>query len=265
MTRNSEKIGSTVNIPGPPSGSTYRSMRLKDGIQTSFFGKHKIDTTKVLCQLEKSPQDTATCTIPHKHDATLTKTANIDIPATDATKNMQLTNHVKNRFPEHNPNPQHKIQPSTLPTPIRIEPLASFLQTGYYDKDFIIEGFTNGFYLHHRGPNTPLISENSHTIKENMNATLEKIYNEVNTERIAGPFSHPPFKNMKISPLSLREKSEKGKFRLLHNLSYPYNEDAVNFNISDEDKKVKYETLKDAIIRTKKKPWLAKADIAEAG
>ena len=89
---------------------------------------------------------------------------------------------------------------------------------------------------------------------------------EVNAGRIAGPFKDPPFNNFKISPLSLREKSTPGKYRLLHNLSYPYDQNSVNLGIPQKYKSVKYATVLDAVSIMNSMPgcFLAKSDIASA-
>ena len=94
-----------------------------------------------------------------------------------------------------------------------------------------------------------------------------KLEKEIKLGRIAGPFVEPPFANFKSSPLNIREKSEKGKYRLLHNLSYPYDNRSVNYNIPTEFGTVTYETLEDAvklINNAGHNAWLAKSDIADA-
>ena len=84
--------------------------------------------------------------------------------------------------------------------------------------------------------------------------------------RLAGPFVSPPFPIFKVSPISIIPKSEPGKFRLLHNLSSPYDYRAVNFNIPREFAAVTYESLQDAIdfINILPQPYLAKFDIKDA-
>ncbi len=71
----------------------------------------------------------------------------------------------------------------------------------------------------------------------------------------------------KSSPLSLGEKSTSGQFWLLRNLSYPYDDKSVYFNIPKHCTAVKYATLQDAV----KMIWklgpgcfLAKSDINSA-
>ena len=67
--------------------------------------------------------------------------------------------------------------------------------------------------------------------------------------------------------MAIREKREPGTFRFLHNLSYPYNQDAVNFNIPKESSTVQYAKLQDAIKLIQECGqgcYMAKSDIADA-
>ena len=75
-----------------------------------------------------------------------------------------------------------------------------------------------------------------------------------------------PSLTSRFPPFSLREKSTPGKYRLLHNLSYPYDDRAVNLNIPKEISKLSYASVSDAIkiINSLPQCYLAKADIAEA-
>ncbi len=110
-------------------------------------------------------------------------------------------------------------------------------------------------------------SSNSRAALLNPDTVEAKIQKELEMRRIAGPFKEPPFKNFKCSPLSIREKSTPGQYRLLHNLSYPYDDKLVNHNIPTEHSKVKYATLQDAIsIIQHLSPgfYLAKSDIKSA-
>ena len=120
--------------------------------------------------------------------------------------------------------------------------------------------------LDYKGTPTPLFSKNSSSAIDNPYLVTEKINCELAASRIDGPFDFPPFEDFKISPLALRAKKDSGKFRLLHNLSYPYNEESINYNINDADSKVTYESLSTAIdiIQNLPSVWLAKADIADA-
>lgn len=61
-------------------------------------------------------------------------------------------------------------------------------------------------------------------------------------DRIAGPFSEPQFSPFVSSPLGIVPKSEPGKFRIIHDLSYPKN-NSVNTNIPKENSVVQYDTI----------------------
>ena len=56
------------------------------------------------------------------------------------------------------------------------------------------------------------------------------INQECNLGRIAGPFPLLPIPNLVISPLGLIPKAEHGKFRIIHDLSFPKG-NSVNFGI----------------------------------
>lgn len=49
----------------------------------------------------------------------------------------------------------------------------------------------------------------------------KKCKKEVIAERVAGPFSFPPFENFRISPLGIIPKKKPQSFRLIHHLSFP--------------------------------------------
>ena len=72
---------------------------------------------------------------------------------------------------------------------------------------------------------------------------------------------------MQISPLSLREKSDHSGWRLLHDLSFPYDETSVNSTIPDSRKRVQYASIQDAISIIQslgKDSCMGKMDIASA-
>ena len=57
----------------------------------------------------------------------------------------------------------------------------------------------------------------------------------------------PPFEKFHVSPIKLRKKTEPGKFRLIHNLSWPYDETSVNGGIEEKYKEVNYSSVHVAI------------------
>ncbi|XP_045587216.2 uncharacterized protein [Procambarus clarkii] len=129
------------------------------------------------------------------------------------------------------------------------------------------EASGGGFLLGFEGAWTPRSSRNppaTTALPLIVGPTLDK---ELSLGRIVGPFEVPPFENFKCSPIALREKSTQGKYRLLHNLSYPYTSESVNANIPPESTTVTYQSINDAValvVRRSPGAHLAKCDIAEA-
>ena len=84
---------------------------------------------------------------------------------------------------------------------------------------------------------------------------------------MAGPFTRPPFTSFQNSPISLKEKDVPGKFRMIHNLSFPHDGSSVNANISDFDKSVKFSNIRQAITimcNMPKNSYSAKSDVKNA-
>ena len=163
------------------------------------------------------------------------------------------------------------LPPPSLPvpptaSPISIKALTEYLH-GYPQAAYIIDGFTYGFSIAFEGTDSPLSSNNAISVLTNHNIVAQKLSKELSLNRISGPYKTPPFPNFKCSPLALRPKQQPGKYRLLHNLSYPYDENSVNRNIPQEAATVKYQSLQDAINLIHQHlpaPYLAKSDIADA-
>ena len=91
------------------------------------------------------------------------------------------------------------------------------LLNGYHNKDFIINGFTEGFQLKFEGEDLPLDSKNSQSAINNPEAVNLKLKQEIDLGRIVGAFEKQPFPNFKSFPLAIKEKKNTGKYRLLHN------------------------------------------------
>lgn len=162
--------------------------------------------------------------------------------------------------------PETPHGPTMLPTPVRHQELKTLL-VGHYDASYICQGFEKGFRLGFEGKiDNVSVGRNSRSVSQNVQVALDKISGEINLGRIAGPFLSPPFDHFKCSPLALREKSTPGKYRLLHNLSFPYDLSSVNLNIPDSAAHVSYASLNDAfdIINSLGSCFLAKSDIADA-
>lgn len=154
-------------------------------------------------------------------------------------------------------------------TPICVEQLAHYLNITNYSRllsNKILKGFLYGFDLGHHGK--PNMANNKwSTVPSHLEHILqEKIRKEITLGRIKGPYTDPPFKKFQVSPVSLREKSTPGTYRLIHNLSYPRNELSVNANIEQNYKSVKYANILDAIQMLSKLPlgsYSCKTDIED--
>ena len=140
------------------------------------------------------------------------------------------------------------------------------LLSTYHDRIFIVEGCRFGFKLGYRGGPSSTEGKNALSVRQNTKEVFKKINAERELARIAGPFKSKPFSPFKCSPLSLRPKSTPGKFRLLHDLSSPHNHHAVNACIRDEDAKVTYASVIDAIkvLVGMEGAYLAKGDLKDA-
>ena len=151
-----------------------------------------------------------------------------------------------------------------MPTPVKVSVLEKLL-ANYEDKSFVISGFRHGFKVGYEGNHSSVFSSNAKTIVDNPLAAKEKLDAELKLGRISGPFKNPPFKNFKSTPLALRQKTN-GNYRLLHNLSFPYNDDSVNLCIDQKHVKVTYASVADAtsIILSMPGCYLLKSDIKDA-
>ena len=93
----------------------------------------------------------------------------------------------------------------------------------------------------------------------------DKIEKEISLDRIAGPFSEPPFPNMVISPIGVVPKKD-GKWRMIHHLSFPDGE-SVNDAIPEEESTVQYATVDqavDTILQLGRGCVLSKTDVLSA-
>ena len=113
----------------------------------------------------------------------------------------------------------------------------------------MIDGFMNGFELGMTTfpePNEPC--ENSAVAHSNPQATTKLINKEIKKGHMLGPFDSPPVEGMVFSPIHLVKKAgSEGKFRLIHNLSFPYDQHSINSCIPPENASVKYKYIDDLI------------------
>jgi len=136
--------------------------------------------------------------------------------------------------------------PTRLPTPVKVNRLAFYL-TGFEDQSRknLIDGFTFGFRLHFQGPSKASGAKNLISAMQRPEVVDSKLIKERQCGRILGPFSYPPFSNLRVSPLGVIPKKAPGEFRMIHHLSFPYG-DSINTFIPSEFSTVKY-AVDDAI------------------
>lgn len=164
--------------------------------------------------------------------------------------------------------PLTPAQKTKVTTPVKInnlEPLLANLDD--QTANSIINGFKEGFRL---GSNqtefTNDTPQNHKSALRNSNIVTQKIEKEIKLGRYRGPFPKPPLENLIVSPLGLVPKKEIGKFRVIHDLSYPKS-DSVNLHIPLECSTVSYqniETVIHLVQKNKQGCLMAKADIEDA-
>ena len=129
-----------------------------------------------------------------------------------------------------------------------------------------MQGFASGFSLHYDGPQHVRFSGNHQSALQATTVVDEKIRHEVDLGRVAGPFRDIPFVNFQSSPLGLVPKHDPGKYRLIHDLSFPKG-DSINAYTAREYSTVQYESL-DRVVELVRSCGLnsliAKADIRDA-
>lgn len=147
--------------------------------------------------------------------------------------------------------------------------MLSSLLSGYDRAEtiFLVNGFSSGFPLHFLGPHqASSIPPNHGSALSRPEVVTDLICKELHAGRVAGPFDFPPLLMFRSSPLSLVAKHTVGKFRLIHDLSFPRGS-SVNDYIPDQYAAVSYHNIDDAIthiLHLGKGCFLAKSDIRGA-
>ena len=137
--------------------------------------------------------------------------------------------------------------PRTKVLPTRLQALLH----GYHKPtvNYLINGFTFGFRIGCvKVPDYRKPPPNHQPVLKNIEAARELVAKEVRLGRVLGPFKEEPFQGLLCSPLNLVPKANSpGRFRLIHNLAYPYCSQSVNANIPDSQATVAYAPFDKAV------------------
>ena len=87
--------------------------------------------------------------------------------------------------------------------------------------------------MNYQGPRQSFFASNLKSAIDNPTAVDLKTSQEINLDRITGPFDQPPFESFWVSPLGLVPKKVPGEYRMIHHLSFPQGQ-SVNDGISVE-------------------------------
>lgn len=137
-------------------------------------------------------------------------------------------------------------------TPINVT-LLKHLLIDYPDKSaaiFLARGFEFGFKLHYKGPRVAMECNNLKSVRQNEQLARQKLKQEVEQGRMAGPFLFKPVSNLRCSPIGLVPKKT-GGYRLITHLSYPSGS-SVNDGIDPAFASVKYSSFDNAVNMIKK-------------
>lgn len=176
----------------------------------------------------------------------------------ETTQNQNALNHLSSSI---------SVLKQNLPTPIKVKNLLEVLQ-GYDEEKLRVlqEGFSYGFHLGCTDLPSSKVSRNHKSAVEHPSVIQDFIAQGRELGRIAGPFPSPPFTQFVSSPLGVVPKSEQGKFRVIHDLSFPKS-NSVNSMIPEENSKVTYDSIDDITALLRKfgqGALMAKTDIQDA-
>ena len=99
---------------------------------------------------------------------------------------------------------------------------------------YLVDGFSYSFKLGlNKRPRPREQCDNSSAVKKNPEIAQQLIDAEIEKGHILGPFSKLPLPNLVFLPINIVPKAGGSKkFRLIHDLAYPYKGDqSINANI----------------------------------
>ena len=153
--------------------------------------------------------------------------------------------------------------------PLKPQVLARYLH-GYDPvlSDYLVKGFSKGFRVESESLEKESLGVDNPQLPNHLLLVLgKKLQKEIDVGRILGPLNEVPLPNFQVSPIKLAPKRVSGEYRFIHNLSYPYDEEAVNTPIPQDRVSVHYVTVNNAISHIKEvgvTSHLAKTDIKSA-
>lgn len=149
-------------------------------------------------------------------------------------------------------------------TPIKVEKLAIWLD-GYEKKDYILDGFTNGFRVGYTGHPASIVYKNHKSATQQPETIKDYIAKEIEAGRIIGPLNSLP-SNFHCAPIGVVPKKEKDEYRVIHDLSYPEGQ-SINDFIPPEHTAVSYQSVYDAVkmlVEVGDGAYMSKTDIQKA-
>ena len=169
--------------------------------------------------------------------------------------------------PAVQPESRARTTSTIAPTPVKLAAMMPLL--AYPNREHahrLSKDFKFGFSLQFEGARVPLTVKNLKSAFDHKAVMREKLRKEIALGRIVGPFTAPPFKNFRCSPIGLVPKKSPGEFRLIQHLSAPRGI-SVNDNIPQEQCTVTYSSFDSAVeivARLGHGALMGKADIKSA-
>ena len=136
---------------------------------------------------------------------------------------------------------------------------------------YITDGFRDGFKMgFDRYPEPREPCPNSRHVRLHPKATRKLIQAEIQKGHILGPFDTPPVDGMVYSPLNIVPKAgsqKESEWRLIHNFTFPYNNQSINSCIPPENASIQYHYIDEVIdmaLVIGSNAWGARIDISHA-
>ncbi|XP_053159366.1 uncharacterized protein LOC128347977 isoform X1 [Hemicordylus capensis] len=154
------------------------------------------------------------------------------------------------------------------PSPIKLDVLEQLL-LGYPNQGaaaLLNSGFKEGFRIPSLSHRVAFMADNLKSVRGMELVVARKIGKEVAAGRVTGPFDHPPFDNLRVSPLGVVPKKAPGEYRLIDHLSYPRG-GSVNDGIPEHLCSVHYTSFDAAVHMVRSQgvgALMAKCDIESA-